>query len=368
MILLWLVVFATPVDALQQRSRCQAQTAIQGLVAHCERALGSGFKPKPPVTDVERRYWGWTAQTLAMQSTGEIDTYVLAEQLGEPALSDGWFRFPVSIETGSGRCAVSVRKHGQVAGTLRFEASTGPAVRPHRDGRCVAPHDHQALVQLCDAVWSEDHGKHLELGAFDAPSWSPQDGVTFEDRDWGVRARFDDRSIIPAQLEVCFGPSTGSQTHRIYRDGPPLSRVGRRCEVEARVKDGVVVEIDAWRAPGYGGSPQAAPDLPEPAQVELARIEARCAEGPDRRRASRSGSGWSQAWPDEGRPLRLAHLLKRYGASTLTVKRERTEIMERVTGVHRFRVPGVRCMLETEIADPTQALTRVRIIWPAAAR
>lgn len=117
MILLWLVALATPPQTLLQTTRCGEQVKIERVVADCAKMLKPGFAPAPPATKAERRIAGWTPSSLGMQSASRsvegqasagIDSDVLAELLGEPTLHDGWFRFPVGVQTDRGRCALAV--------------------------------------------------------------------------------------------------------------------------------------------------------------------------------------------------------------------------------------------------------------------
>ncbi|MGK0362746.1 MAG: hypothetical protein ACI9U2_005067 [Bradymonadia bacterium] len=357
-LLLWLVALATPAQTLLQQTRCRDQVQLEHIVARCTKMLSPGFVPTPP-PKVERRVAGWSQSTLGVGSAAQfveglasagIDSYMLAEQLGEPTLHDGWFRFPVGVQTENGRCAIAVRAPGEIAPLLRYETTRGPAMPFEPDARCPALKDQRLLARLCTDVWIEDSQFPDYQGQ---PVSSPATGVTFERLPFGMRARFSTARISPVQLATVYGVGKRDGPRWTYDVPPPLTRIGRRCQAEARFSDRGLTQIEVWRAPAYAGSPDAGARMPPQAEQTLARIDHQCAAGPS-----------SSLGVFDASTLRLAHLYQRYGAATLTRVRDDDYVdFDRFLGRHRFSLSGGRCTLEVDVSDPMLALRIARLSW-----
>lgn len=363
MILLCLAVLANPAQTLLQQARCRTQMQLEHIVVTCAKMLTPEFVPMLPPKP-ERQIAGWSPSTLGVRSalrsveglaSAGIDSYVLAERLGEPTLHHGWFRYPVGVQTKNGQCAIAVRAPGEIAPSLRYETSKGPAVSLERDARCPALEDQRLLIQLCAAVWTEDS---QFPDARPPERWSPASGVTFEPTPFGMRARFRTARISPAQLAVIYGRARRDGPRWTYNAPPPLTRIGRRCQAEARFSDRGLTTIEAWRGPTCAGAPHAGAshageELPPLVRQTLARIDHRCAAG--------DGPGQGSLRVET---LRLAHLYQRYGEATLTRVRDDDYVgFNRYLGRHRFSVGDGRCVLEVDVSDPALALGIARLRW-----
>lgn len=345
--LIWLALLSTPLDAWTLRTRCVAQHQISALVERCNQTLKSSG-----------------AKVVARPRT--LDAGVLAEVLGAPTEDDGWLRFPKTLPARGGQCAVSMRADGAPL-TLRLAASqTDPAgalsalpVEP----RCPNPADLDLLVSACASAWHEEVDRSGLIGPHDA--WSPRPGVHFEQRPYGLYARFDVGSVMREQLAPIFGPGEGTANRRTYRTPPPLTATGRRCQADARFVDGRLQSLDVYRAAQWRGP--AAPGeiaLFEQTRSQLSAIDGACQRGP-RSDTFRAGSGdlvgsWLSV---DASAVRLVDLFRRYGAGKMVRHRRDLDDVVVWDAHYIFDLPATQCRLEVEVMDLIGPVHQARLRW-----
>lgn len=339
MILLWIALLSTPLDAWLLRTRCVARQQIEALVTDCDTALRS------------------TTKQAIVARPSQLDAGVLAQLLGAPTTADGWQQFPKTLAADAGRCAVAMRAGESAPLTLRLTASKATAATWPAEPRCPSPTDLDLLVTACGEAWSEEVDDTLALGPM--IRWSPAPGVEFERRPYGLEVRFARPSITGPQLEPVFGVGVGSSTRTVHRAPPPITATGRRCEAEAyfaggRLKMLMLIRAAQWR-------PAAQTEVhwsSDAARAQVQAMEAVCKRGHAVREREQVGSWLALD------AVRLPDLMQRFGSGEMM--RHQRDLDELVVWDARYRFAVTpTCAIEVEVLDLIAPVHRARLRWRA---